>query len=487
MKTSFFLLLLLLLHGPARRAQAQAEPAQRQLTAEQQQADFRLFRAALQEVHPGVYRYTPKARFDARFDSVASLLTRPRSEQEYYALLTPLVVQLRCGHTKFIPAGRDDKFPYHTELLLPLRLHFQAGRAYVRYPYGEAAVPPGAELLSINGRPVADIVAGLLPYVSFADGATTTAKWLELAAFFPGYYAAFVEAPGQYRVAYRLPDGRRAEALLPATTLAVIKATDKQHEPAARYPLRLEFRPDDVAVLTIDHFWVGENEQPYADFLRQTFRQLRARGTRSLIIDVRNNEGGMDSYGALLYSYLTDKPFRYYERIGTHAPHVSIQEQVHSEWFYGLYRRAFVHRSKAGGYEFRRRPGLKRQQPQRDAFGGDVYVLTNGWSYSVTAEFAAIARHQGRATFVGQETGGAYGGDNSGFFAFVNLPHSGFTLGLPVWSYYMAVPGAAHPERGIQPDYAVEPSINDVLGGHDPELQLTLELIRKKAQASARE
>ncbi|MDO7874377.1 S41 family peptidase [Hymenobacter sp. ASUV-10] len=488
MKTPLWFCLFVLLCAPARIALCQGEPVQRQLTPAQQQADFQLFRKALQEVHPGVYRYTPKAVFDARFDSVAARLTQPQSEQAYYAALTSLVVQLRCGHTKFIPADRDDKYPYHTSQLFPLRLHLLGGRAYVLYNYdGSTAIPAGAELLRIDGRPVDDILTGLLPYVSFADGATTTAKWLELQAFFAGYYAAFAQAADRYTVEYRRPDGQVAQTEVPATTLTTIKAVEKQRAPAARYPLQLDFRPDGAAVLTIDHFWVEGKQQPYAQFLREAFRQLRARGTKSLILDLRNNEGGNDSYGTLLYSYLASKPFRYYQRIGTHARRTSIQRQVHSEWFYGLYRRVFIRRATDGIYEFRGRKGLKLQQPQPEAFGGDVYILTNGWSYSVTAEFAAVARRESRATFIGQETGGAYGGNNSGFFAFVHLPNSGITLGLPVWSYYMAVPDTAHPERGIVPDYVVEPTAADVLRGTDREMEFTLDLIRRKAATSARE
>lgn len=490
MKKLFWACLVLLHFAHPQTGFSQAEPAQRLLTAEQQQADFRLFRKALEEVHPGVYRYTPKARFDVLFDSVYAQLTHPLNEQAYYAALTPLLVQVRCGHTKFIPGGRDDKYPYQTSQLFPLRLYLQAGHAYVRYSYDSArlaAVPPGAELLRINGQPMPTILTGLLPYVSFADGATTTAKWQELNNFFAGYYAAFGAATDRYSVQYRLPDGRTAEAELPATTLTTIKAVEKQREAPPRYPLRLAFPPGEeaVAVLTIDHFWVGEKEQPYATFLQDAFSQLRARGTKTLLIDVRSNEGGMDDYGTLLYSYLATKPFRYYDRIRTHPRHVSIQSQVHSGWYYGLYRRVLMSRAKDGTYEYRHRKGLRLQQPQPNAFTGDVYVLTNGQSFSTTAEFAAIAHSQGRATFVGQETGGAYGGDNSGFFAFVTLPHSGFTLGLPVWSYYMAVPGAAHPERGVLPDYPVEPTIADVLSGTDRELNFTLDLVRKKRLASA--
>ncbi|MCU0522339.1 MAG: hypothetical protein MUF84_16795, partial [Anaerolineae bacterium] len=36
--------------------------------------DFAVFRTALEEAHPGIYRYTSKADFDALFSSIAARL-----------------------------------------------------------------------------------------------------------------------------------------------------------------------------------------------------------------------------------------------------------------------------------------------------------------------------------------------------------------------------------------------------------------------------
>jgi len=67
-------------------------------------------------------------------------------------------------------------------------------------------------------------------------------------------------------------------------------------------------------------------------------------------------------------------------------------------------------------------------------------VLVNGFSFSVTSEFAAVAKATGRAKLMGQETGGTYSGNNSGTFVLVTLPNSRLVLGIPMLGYYMAVP-----------------------------------------------
>ena len=87
---------------------------------------------------------------------------------------------------------------------------------------------------------------------------------------------------------------------------------------------------------------------------------------------------------------------------------------------------------------------------------------------------------------MGRETGGAYYGNNSGFFVVAVLPHTGIEIATPQWAYYMAVSGYPHPDRGVLPDYEVVPTIDDILRQGDAELDFTLDLIQKKKAAARR-
>jgi C-terminal processing protease CtpA/Prc len=107
-------------------------------------------------------------------------------------------------------------------------------------------------------------------------------------------------------------------------------------------------------------------------------------------------------------------------------------------------------------------------------------VLTNGASFSVTAEFAAVTHFLKRATFIGEETGGGYYGNNSGTFVIVTLPNSRLNLGIPMLAYYTAVSGYPYPDRGILPDYPVKPTILDLVNGKDVVMEFALDMVRKK-------
>jgi hypothetical protein len=118
-------LLLSLSASPAlTRSSGQGQAAPALLSPEMLVEDFSVFRRALEESHPGAYRHTSQAEFDALFDGIATELGQPMSEQDFYRALNPAIVALRCGHTKLHPE-RNFATPcnYGLEEQLPPLIH----------------------------------------------------------------------------------------------------------------------------------------------------------------------------------------------------------------------------------------------------------------------------------------------------------------------------------------------------------------------------
>ncbi|MFD1140756.1 S41 family peptidase [Larkinella insperata] len=475
MKIQILFLALLILSGFRVKAQT--------LNPEQLQADFVRFQTALNEVHPEPYRYTPKPVFDSLFAATQAQLDRPMTQQEFYVTMVPLLVALKDGHIKWIPAGQDEHYPFSTSKLFPLNLYWVENRAWVVGSYGSESIPNGAEVLQINGKPVRDVIQDLLPKMTFADGNTVNGKYEDLNDFFSGYYATFIAAPDAHEVQYRWAKEEKT-VTLPSVTLDQIRRYQEKHKSAPQKPFRLTFTEDrNAAVMTIERFWDDKKEQDYARFLRESFRELREKRVENLVLDLRNNEGGEEKYGVLLYQYLALKPFRYYDYIRVR------QKKAYSfpAWSPKLYQRFkwLVVRKRGNGYVFTKQAGLKRQKSKREAFRGKLAVLVNGASFSVTTELAARVHADQRAIFIGQETGGGYGGDNSGIFAITQLPHSKIDLGIGMFGFHMAnLPTTIKPGQGIIPDHIVVPTVDDMLTGNDPVLKKALQLIQPRAGAA---
>ncbi len=283
-----------------------------------------------------------------------------------------------------------------------------------------------------------------------------------------------------FEVEYR--DGNEQKSVsLPAVSEETIKSYIEKNKPAPQKPFRLTYSNAETAVMTIERFWDDKKEQDYKDFLKTAFRELKEKQIHHLVLDVRNNEGGNEPYGLLLYSYLAKQPFRYYDHIK-----VAQKEKISfAAWTPGIYTkviRKFMLRKREEGYVFNYPRMLKETRPKKDAFTGELYVLVNGNSFSVTTEFSSRVHADSRATFIGQETGGGYRTNSSGMFTIVQLPNSKIDLGIPMFGFHMGhVPSQIRHGQGIIPDHVVVPSVEDILKKQDKAMEYTLQLIASKS------
>jgi C-terminal processing protease CtpA/Prc len=229
--------------------------------------------------------------------------------------------------------------------------------------------------------------------------------------------------------------------------------------------------------MKIDVFMAQATE--FENFLSTSFNELKTKNTSHLIIDLRDNEGGMDRFGARLFAWLAAEPFHYYERLEvarmptySFARYASLPKELD-----GL--KSFI-KKEDNRHLFTQHPNLGLQKPEQNAFRGKLYILQNGRSLSVTSEFAAIVKDNNRGVFIGEESGGTISGNNSGGFAMVTLPNTRLGLDIPLLRYVMHLEQKHPHDRGILPDHPVEITVDDVLQKKDPVLQKTLQLIHGK-------
>lgn len=105
-----------------------------------------------------------------------------------------------------------------------------------------------------------------------------------------------------------------------------------------------------------------------------------------------------------------------------------------------------------------------------------MLILIDGGSFSTSAEFAAVCHSRRRATFIGEESSGAYYGDDSGITPTIVLPNTKLRIDVPLIAYYTAVDGVRNQNRGILPDCPVRYTIQDELEGRDKVMEIALQL-----------
>src|SRR5688500_16975585 len=73
-------------------------------TPQQLQRDYSLFRNILEEVHPGLYWYTPKDSMDYYFRIGEEKLKDSLTELGFRNVLSYVLEKIKCGHTTVKPS-----------------------------------------------------------------------------------------------------------------------------------------------------------------------------------------------------------------------------------------------------------------------------------------------------------------------------------------------------------------------------------------------
>lgn len=430
------------------------------LNKEQALKDLNTLKRNLEAFHPGFYRYTTADSMAYYFKMAENRIKESQKVYDLYKEVTYLLNKVRCGHTRpSMPGAANNAFK-QSRNFLPLSVRYLGTRLFIDdLRSNDGGLAKGDELLAINNLSVSDLTEQIFEHLS-ADGFIKTGKYRQAERYFRYYYQLYV-APNadQYRLQVRKPSGQQTAITVTGERWDELLSMDPP--PAERAVLELEHRAgySYMKIGTFVGYYLDNADLDYEAFLESSFAELKNVGAKNLILDLRDNGGGDDNYGALLVSYFANKPFRYFDRI----------EVTDDYEGYGNIERS------NGRNLMTSHKGLSTWQPQARRFAGKVYVLTNGRSFSTCADVATVLHHHGWATFIGEETGGGYDGNTSGYSRTLTLPNSKIRVNLPMWMYTTANVGHDYYGRGAVPHEPVSPELVDFLMQND--------VILKRAEA----
>ncbi len=459
--------------------------------------DIAIVREILTTLHPGLYRYNSPTGIDVALSRLAKQWTAQPDLAARYLNLSQFLATLKCGHSYanfFNQTSAVKQKLFDRGSRLPFAFKWLGKNMVVLQDQsGTGSLPPGTVINAINDVPVGELLDRMMPYVR-ADG-NNDAKRRALLSMtgadeyetFDIFHGLLYGAPGsergepqsgEHRLRLRLPNSNSDVWVdLPALTLGQRQSFIKSADNRGDGPVwDWRMREDGIALLRMDGWALFNSKWDWKSWLDDRLDSLI--GAKGLIVDIRENEGGLDC-GDLILSRLTakdivmpstDRLVRYRKTPKHLDRYLDTWDDSFRDWG-----------TDAEPYDDRYYR-LKRDDNGVIAAKGPrievpMAVLTSAQNSSATFQFASLCKSTGLGTLVGETTGGNQRGINGGAFFFARLPDSGIEFDVPLIGYF---PEGKFPDAGIDPDIRVGLDAAEIAAGNDPQLNAAVaDLLRR--------
>ncbi|SEL12047.1 Peptidase family S41 [Aquimarina amphilecti] len=466
----------------------------------------------LRKLHPDIYWYISKEELEERVNRLKSELTKPLTSKEFYNSFAPVFTSIKQGHLSIHTPSRKqtkEEIKEKGKRSSPFKsLSFQTSedKLFVRKIFKDnIAIIEGSEIVRVEDEKVSDLLSSFKK-LHASDGFNKTFIPEFVGSRFGFFYSNTHKQKDSLLLHLKLKDSlyskyvyadydkiktsskkdstgvkdEKKSKLDKKIAKEVRKKTRKKNykygynKKAKDYNRNFIFLESDslIGYMHIKSFTNGG----YKEFYKESFAKIDSAKCKNLVIDLRGNLGGRLTEIDDLYSYLTDKEYVFIEKSKMTGRLSFLYPYFHTKsWptktmatifspVLGVYQMFKV--KKENGEAYFKFKHSKLRKPKPNGFDGKVYVLIDGESFSASSILSTHLKATKRATFVGEETGGAYNGTVAGIYAKVELPNS--RINMRVGLMKINAPYSIEPDGyGIKPDVPIKKILND----KDEELQ----------------
>ncbi|MEO0972068.1 MAG: S41 family peptidase [Pseudomonadota bacterium] len=470
---SFACLPLLLGAGPALGEDA---PWQRTVSTQALQEDFATLYRGLRNAHADLFVHRSEADYEALYTKTLASLTEPMSLFDAHVRFQQFTAYGNVAHARLeFPSAAYQAFQDSGGRTFPIYLRLHEGRAYVDdNRSGHPRPRPGDELLTLNGvaisewlERVAEHISADTPYIAHSLLEFTFARYLWLEA---GEVASFT-------LGLRDAQGEPYEVMIEALGEQAQREIDRTQP--GRFTLNSDERTarmldDATAYLRPGPFYNAENpnalwdNSAYLRFIDQAFADFLEARAQTLIIDLRDNPGGDNSFSDPLLAWFADAPFRFCSAFlirSSDEAAASNQTRLDASadataGVSAAFAREYAKTPRGQQFAFEIPLVTPRVEPR---FEGQVVVLINRHSYSNAVNVAATVQDYGFGVIAGEKT--ADMATTYGAMETFTLPNTGLAVGFP--KAHIIRPSGDRRVDGVTPDWPIAspitPSTEDVV------------------------
>jgi len=454
--------------------------AQNKIKPKKLNEDFEYLITELKLQHQGLYEYIGENQTDIKIDSIRNTLKTPQTKLKFYEKLRYVIGLTNEGHTSIeLPKWTMIKLGL-SKSFFPLTVKLCDENLIITQNYGKDinGLKKGSKIISVNSKKVSEIFDTLYPLIP-TDGFNETSKHQWIGGLnFSLLYRLVYGKEKKFKLQIQEFGNDKIQTLtVPAIRFTRFKTKNAKFKSKNFDYNKFKFEQinDSIAYLSIPSF--GNDDLDYEEFYQKNFKKIDYLNIKHLIIDVQANGGGTEGNENLLFSYLSNKVVRKYKQVTMlpkpYQKNKSNQSYIEDKW---TFQNTIAKRGNFTLYSDYY-SDLEYKTPQKELiYNGKLYVLISGRTFSGGAEFASLVKMTDRGIFIGEETGGAYEGNVSGYSEYIKLPNSKIEVQIPTVHFQINV----SPEikgRGIIPDYRVPQTWKDYLNGKNTKKDFAIKTI----------
>lgn len=465
---------------------AAAAPAEL-LAPETVSADFTALYDTLQASHFNLYARRSKAEYDRLFRDMQAGIKAPMTRAEAIAMYQRFMAHGRIAHAR-IDSASEAYATYQSKggAAFPIGIRMQGGRMFIaRNRSGLADERAGDEIVSINGEPAVrwrdcagQIISADTPYMLGA-----MLEW-----DFPRVVWTRLGSVPAFTLRLRRPGSADLTVEVPARTADEMKAAEATLPPqlALSWTKReVRMLGNGIAYLRPGPTYNAEGDEAHMYdnsgfrlFIDKAFTDFRAAGATQLLIDLRDNPGGDNSFSDLVIAWFADRPFRFNSKFQIKVSPATVASNAARLTAAGNdptgisaeMAAAFKGVTPGTIIDF---PIPEAQPRAGDRFTGRVHALINRHSYSNTVAMAATIQDYRFGIIMGEETSDL--ATTYGAMEQFKLPGTGISIGYP--KALIVRPNGSMADRGVVPDTAIATPITE--SPDDPVLEAAIARLRQ--------
>lgn len=363
------------------------------------------------------------------------------TENDFIYFVTPLITSVHCGHT-WIDTSPTWKENFAKNYICPpFKLFYEDRKAYVRLNFsGNKELSPGTEIISINEIPISEIINNYLSRIT-SEGIHESAQYWIMnyihTSLFRGYRDYYKTK--NYRLKIITAEKKERVIDIQAIKYENYEKLIQKNIIDRKYQLTY-LKGGSLAYLDFPSF-AFPTDIKSESFFSSTFKSLKEKGTKNLIIDLRGNAGGPGEIAGNFLQYLMRDTFTYYNPNRSGKGHTELKKPI---------------------------------AVLDNRYTGNLYFLIDGGCYSTCGHFLSMVKYYNLGELIGEKSSSGFSCNSNGVP--YRLPNTEIDFFCSSKIVETNVNGFNRAD-GISPDYEVKTTFQDVINKKDPVLSYAIKLI----------